>query len=183
LSKRSNLAESRAVPFSLVGKEVTVRFNPGVIRIVASGEQVALHARSTGSGEYVTVPAHLPEHKRYSETEHQAAYEEKMRAIGEDAHAYFRMLIRIKHGYWKQTVRGVLGLVEKYGAEVVNLSLKRALHYGATDVTTIKHILEQKLYALPLEPVLPKVAEEPGALGRELTYYTVYDANSLPVTA
>jgi transposase len=173
-----------SVPFALVGKEVTVRFNPGVIRIVAAGEQVSLHARSTGMGEYVTTRSHLPEHKRYSETEHQAASEEQMRAIGEESHEYFHMLIRIKHGYWKQTVRGVLGLVEKYGVEAVNLSLKRATYYQATDVTTIKHIVEQKLYALPLEPVLPKAAEEPGTLGRELTYYTVvYDANSLPVTA
>jgi len=134
-------------------------------------------------GEYITVRAHLPEHKRYSETEHQAASEEKMRAIGEDAHEYFRMLLKKKPGYWKQTVRGVLGLVEKFGSEAVNLSLRRAACYEATEVITIKHILEQKLYLLPPEPVLPKVAEEPGKLGRELTYYTVYDANSLPVTA
>jgi Mu transposase, C-terminal domain/Integrase core domain len=100
-----------SVPFSLVGKEVTVRFTPGMLRIVSEGEEVALHARSTGSGEYVTVPAHLPEHKVYSETEHQEKYEERMRSIGEDAHAYFLMLLRFKPGYWKQTVRGVLGLV------------------------------------------------------------------------
>ena len=172
-----------SVPFALVGKEVTVRFTPGLVRIVASGEQVALHARSTGMGEYITVPSHLPEHKRYSETEHQAAYEEKMRAIGADAHAYFRMLLQKKPGYWKQTVRGVLGLVEKYGAEAVNLSLKRAAGYEATEVITIKHIVEQKLYLLPAEPVLPKVAEEHPVMGRDLTYYTVYDAHSLPVPA
>jgi hypothetical protein len=172
-----------SVPARLVDKEVTVRFTPGVLRIVSEGEEVALHARSTGCGEYITVPSHLPEHKVYSETEHQAKYEERMRAIGEDAHAYFRMLLQRKPGYWKQTVKGVLGLVEKYGSEAVNLSLKRALHYEATDVPTIKNILAQKLYAQPLEPVLPKAAEEPGTLGRDLTYYTVYDANSLPIPA
>ena len=172
-----------SVPFALVGKEVTVRFTAGVLRIVAEGEQVALHARSTGMGEYVTVPAHLPEHKRYSETDHQVDAEEKMRAIGADAHAYFRMLLQKKPGYWKQTVRGILGLVEKYGAEAVNLSLRRAACHEATEVITIKHIVEQKLYLLPPEPVLPKVAEENPVMGRELTYYTVYDANSLPVTA
>jgi len=173
-----------SVPFSLVGKEVTVRFNDGLVRIVAAGEQVALHVRSAGCGEYITVRAHLPEHKRYSETEHQAASEEKMRQIGEDAHEYFRMLLQKKPGYWKQTVRGVLGLVEKHGAEAVNLSLKRAACYEATEVITIKHILEQKLYAIPPEPVLPKVADEHPVMGRELSYYTViYDANSLPVPA
>ena len=48
----------------------------------------------------------------------------------------------------------------------------------------IKHIVEQKLYLLPPEPVLPKAAEENPVMGRDLSYYTViYDANSLPVTA
>jgi hypothetical protein len=60
------------------------------------------------------------------------------------------MLLRTKPGYWKQTVRGILGLLEQYGAEAVNLSLKRATYYQAVDVTTIKHILEKKLYAFPI---------------------------------
>jgi transposase len=173
-----------SVPFSLVGKEVTVRFNPGLVRVIAEGEQVALHTRSLEKGEYITVRAHLPEYKRYSETEHQAASEEKMREIGEHAHEYFRMLLKMKPGYWFQTVRAILGLTEEYGAEVVNLSLKRALYYQAVDVTTLKHIVEKKLYLLALEPILPKVAEENPVMGRELSYYTViYDANSLPGAA
>jgi transposase len=173
-----------SVPFSLVSKEVTVRFNAHLVRIVSGGEQVALHTRSTGMGEYMTIRSHMPEYKRYSETEHQAAYEEKMQNIGGHAHEYFRMLLQVKPGYWKQTVRGILGLCEQYGKEAVNLSLKRAVYYQAVDVITIKHILEQKLYLLEPEPMLPKLAEEQPVMGRELTYYTViYDANSLPATA
>ena len=173
-----------SVPFSLVGKEVTVRFNSHLVRIIFASEQVALHTRSAGIGEYITVRAHLPEHKRYSETEHQARFEEKMREIGEHAHEYFRMLLKTKQGYWFQTVKAILGLCEQYGNEVVNLSLKRALYYEAVDVTTLKHIVEKKLYLLEVEPILPKAGEENPVMGRDLTYYTVvYDANSLPVTA
>lgn len=173
-----------SVPFSLVRKEVTVRWNDSLVRIVSQGEQVALHTRSTGKGEYVTVRSHLPEHKVYSETERQAKFEAKMREIGEHAHEYFRMLLKIKPGYWSQSVRGVLGLCEQYGKEVVNLSLKRAVYYEAVEVVTIRHILEQKLYLLEPEPMMPKVIEEKPAMSRELTYYTViYDANSLPITA
>jgi transposase len=173
-----------SVPFALVGKEVTVRFNTHLVRIIFAGEQVALHTISTGSGEYITVRAHLPEHKRYSETEHQARYEEQMREIGEEAHEYFHMLLKTKPGYWAQTVRAILGLTKQYGLEVINLSLKRARYYQAVDVTTIKHIVEKKLYLLAVEPILPKAGEEQPVMGRDLSYYTViYDANSLPVTA
>jgi transposase len=172
-----------SVPFSLVGKEVTVRWNEAVVRIISQGEQVALHARCFEKGKYIIVRTHLPEHKTYSETEHQAKYEEKMREIGADAHEYFRYILQDKQK-WGQTVRGVLGLRKQYEKEAVNLSLKRALYYRADDVTTIRHILEQKLYLLEPEPILPKVEEEKPVMSRELTYYTViYDANSLPITA
>ncbi len=173
-----------SVPFQYVGKEVTVRWNEAVVRIICRSEQVALHTRSTSKGEYVTVRSHLPEHKVYSETERQAKCEAQMQEIGEDAHEYFCMLLKIKPGYWSQTVRGVLGLCKQYGNEAVNLSLKRVVYYQAVDVTTIRHILEQKLYLLEPEPILPKLVEEKPLMSRDLTYYAViYDANSLPIPA
>lgn len=171
-----------SVPFQYVDKEVTVRFNAHLLRIIAEGTQIALHTRSYEQGKYITVESHMPEHKTYSETGYQAMYEEKMREIGENAHAYFRYILQDKQR-WQQTARGVLGLTEQHGKEAVNLSLKRALYYRVRDVTTIRHIVEQKLYLLPLEPMLPKKAEEQPVMGRALTYYTVvYDANTLPVT-
>jgi len=173
-----------SVPFSLVGKEVTIRWNEHVVRVVYAGEQVALHLKATGIGNYVTVRNHLPDYKVYSENERQVRYEAKMKEIGENAHEYFRLLLKIKPGYWSQTVKGVLGLCEQYGKEVVNLSLKRALYYQADDVTTIRHILEQKLYLLENEPILPKTHDEEPVMSRSLAYYAViYDANSLPATA
>jgi hypothetical protein len=47
-----------SVPFVLVGKEVSVRWNDGHVRVVAEGEQVALHASATGAGNYVTSRNH-----------------------------------------------------------------------------------------------------------------------------
>ncbi len=173
-----------SVPFALVGKEVTVRWNEQVLRIVSGGEQVALHIKAIGMGNYVTVRNHLPDYKIYSESERQVKYETKMKEIGADAHEYFRMLLKTKQRYWFQTIRGVLGLCGQYGKEEVNLSLKRAVYYQAVDVVTIRHIIEQKLYLLETEPVLPKASEEKSAMSRDLRYYAVvYDANFVPVPA
>jgi len=120
----------------------------------------------------------------YSETEHQAKFEAKMRVIGESAHEYFLLLLKTKQRYWFQTVRGVLGLSAQYGNDAVNLSLKRALYYQATDVTTIRHILEKKLYLLAPEPILPKIVEVEPVMSRDLRYYAVvYDAHSLSSAA
>ena len=160
-----------SVPSCLVGKEVTIRWNDHLVRIIYEGEQVALHRKTEGSGNYVTYRSHLPEHKIYSATEHQARFETQFADMGEDAHIYFRMLLE-REPYWFRIVRSILGLRQTYGDEVINASLKRALYYKVRDVTTIKNILEKKLYMVATEPKLPRTTATDSILSRELTYYT-----------
>jgi transposase len=165
-----------SVPAIHAGKEVTVRWNNHLVRIIFEGEQVALHQRVNGQGNYVTQRNHLPDYKVYSETEYQARYETKMSEIGSDAHQYFNMLLKTKESYWFRTVKAILGLCEKYDKEEVNKALKRALYYNATDILTIKHILEKKLYLLDTEPKLLHVVDtniQENIFSRDLTYYTI----------
>ena len=159
-----------SVPSSLVGKEITVRWNDHLLRIIYQGEQVALHCKVTGQGNYVTQRSHLPDYKIYSQTEYQAKYEAKMADIGEHAHEYFNRLLKEKESYWFRSVRMILGLEKQYGVEAVNLSLKRALYYQVTDIVTIKNILEKRLYLLELEPLLSKTAAD-ASMSRSLDYY------------
>jgi len=159
-----------SVPASLVGKEVTVRWNDSIVRIIYQGEQIALHKRCTGLGNYVTVRNHLPDYKVYSETEYQERFEAKMASIGEHAHQYFSMLLQTKESYWGRVARAILGLSNQYGAEAVNLSLKRAMYYQATDLPTIKNILEKKLYLIEPEQQLTHI-EETTSNSRDLSYY------------
>lgn len=167
-----------SVPSHFVGKEVLIRFNSHLVRIISEGEQVALHHKVSGQGNYVTIRHHLPDYKVYSQTEYQKRLEDKMADIGNSAHEYFRLLLNTRESYWSRTVRGILGLCEAYGLEAVNLTLKRALYYKATDLTTIKNILEKKLYLLEEEPrLLEKISKTQNAnmeqisMFRDLTYY------------
>jgi hypothetical protein len=91
--------------------------------------------------------------------------------MGEDAHIYFRMLLE-REPYWFRIVRSILGLRRTYGDEIINACLKRAFYYNVLDVTTIKNILEKKLYMVATEPKLPRVGGTDSILNRELTYYT-----------
>lgn len=168
-----------SVPSTLIGKEVTVRFNDSLVRIIFEGEQVALHHKALGVGNYVTKRSHLPSYKVYSETEYQAKFEAQFADIGEDAHAYFRMLLSQKDSYWFRIARSVLGLKVRYGSEAVNLTLKRAMYYKATDLLTIKNILEKKLYLRNVEPkLLAKAQAEQAGLFRDLTYYTISERSA-----
>ncbi|OGH22058.1 MAG: hypothetical protein A3D75_00705 [Candidatus Levybacteria bacterium RIFCSPHIGHO2_02_FULL_37_18] len=163
-----------SVPAFLVGKEVTIRWNEHLVRIIYQGEQIALHHKVTVTiGNFVTQRNHLPDYKIYSQTEYQARYETKMADIGEWAHQYFTMLLEQKENYWFRTVRGILGLKEIYGREAVNLSLKRAMYYQAADIVTIKHILEKNLYLLEIEPIMGKTSDDndDNSMNRSLGYY------------
>lgn len=167
-----------SVPSRLVGTEVTVRYDQHLLRVVYRGEQVALHRLSGGKGEYVTVRNHLPDYKSYSQTEYQARYEEKMAAIGKHALEYFQLLLKTKNSYWSRTVRGILGLAGEYGEQAVELSLARALYYQATDLTTVKSIVQGRWYRSEPEPRLPidPIDAEggrahPNELIRDLNYY------------
>ncbi|MCX6751839.1 MAG: IS21 family transposase [Candidatus Nomurabacteria bacterium] len=175
-----------SVPASLVGKDVTLRFNDKLIRIVYEGEQIALHQKATGVGNYVTKRSHLPDYKIYSETEYQKRAEEQMADIGEEAHEYFRFLLETKDNYWFRSVRAILGLSKEYGSEPVNKTLKRAMYYKATDLTTLKNILEKKLYLVSEEPRLmgrqvqqADYSTEQTSLLRDLSYYTISERSTV----
>lgn len=159
-----------SVPSCHAGKEVTIRWNEHLLRIIHHGEQVALHSITREMGTYVTQRSHLPDYKVYSQTEHQARFEAKFADMGEDSHAYFRHLLE-KETYWFRLVRVILGLREQYGDTAVNASLKRALYYQVQDVATIKNILEKKLYTVPTEPKLLDRSSNESSLTRNLDYY------------
>lgn len=161
-----------SVPSILVGKEVTIRWNDQLIRIISREEQVAFHKLDYGRGNYVTMRSHLPSYKTYSQTEYQARFEREFADIGEDAHAYFRNLLSTRQSYWFRIVRIILGLRNQYGDVAVNASLKRALYYQVADTVTIKNILEKKLYLIAAEPKLLEKAATESALARDLNYYT-----------
>lgn len=164
-----------SVPFVYVGKEVTIRWNEHMLRVVYTGEQVALHVKAIGTGNYVTVRNHLPDYKVYSENERQVKYEAKFKEMGEDAHEYFQWLLTEK--YWFQIVRGIFGLNQEYGNDAVNKALKRALFYQVRDVVTIKHILQKKLYLEETEPKLLNTEKTLFIRGdnfcRDLSYYSM----------
>ena len=160
-----------SVPCHLVGKEVTIRWNEHLVRVIYEGEQVALHQKSQETGIYVTQRSHLPDYKVYSHTEYQKRFEEQFTAIGADAHAYFCHLLKQHEPYWFRIARSILGLREQYGSETVNAGLKRALYYGVGDVATIKNILEKKLYREETEPKLLDGVKTDSLFTRELSYY------------
>jgi transposase len=169
-----------SVPSVYVGHTVTIRWSTSLLRIIEGGEELTSHAIAAGQGQYITRRSHLPEFKHYGQTEYQKKYEDQMADIGEYAHQYFQEVLVKQHSYWFQSVRSIAGLARQFGNEAMNLTLKRALRYLVTDVETIRHILEQRLYLLDSAPKLLSQQQTSNtnsnsgnteAITRDLSYY------------
>ena len=166
-----------SVPSLLVGKQITIRWDEHILRVICQGEQEAIHRLvNDKKGKYITVRSHLPDCKCFSETEYQAKYEQKMIEIGSFAHQYFKKVLIEKDSYWFKSIRSILGLVKTYGNKTVNLSLKRALYFGVTNMSVIRNICEKKLYLFDQEPKLIKTSFSNGSdrtegIERDLSYY------------
>jgi len=162
-----------SVPSNLVGKQITIRWNEHILRVICQGEQAAIHKIvKFEQGKYITVRSHLPDYKCFSETEYQLKYEKKMKQIGLFAHQYFKKVLLEKDSYWFRSIRAILGLAKTYGNQTVNLSLKRALYFKVTNISTIRNICEKRLYLFAKEPGLRKdnlfISSD---MERSLSYY------------
>lgn len=140
-----------SVPFEYVGKEVEIEISDTLVRVFYKGNQIALHTKVQGKGQFSTDSAHYPKYKQYSETEHQEKYQAKMAEIGVFAEQLFFLILKEAGTYWHQPVKGILSLTKNYPGKIVDLACKRALSYGAWHYHIIRNICQSGVYVLPVE--------------------------------
>lgn len=140
-----------SVPFEYVGKEVDIELGEKTLKIFYKGKEIAMHIRLAGKGEFSTSEAHYPKYKMMSETEYQEKYQSKMSEIGPYAEQLFFAIKEKNPRDWYRSIQGILSLVKSYPKEVVELSCKRALVYGALSYRVIKNICYNGSYKLPVE--------------------------------
>lgn len=140
-----------SVPSKYVGKEVEIEKKEETIRIYHQGEEIALHLKPKGKGEFITAPQHYPRYREITGTEYQENYRIKMEAIGPGAKEYFFHLLETCPRNWNRPVQGILSLKKSYPKKVIDLSCQRALHFEATGYRVIRNICENGSYQLPLE--------------------------------
>jgi len=140
-----------SVPFEYVGKEVEIELSDKMLRIFYQGKEIAIHAKPEGRGNFSTNEAHYPKYKMMSQTECQEKYQAKMNKIGPYAEQLFFAVIEKHPRDWGKIVQGVLSLEKSYQKEIVELSCKRALAYGALSYRIIKNTCYNGSYKLPVE--------------------------------
>lgn len=141
-----------SVPANYVGETVEVRVDGNILSVYSGPEIIAKHPISSGSGIFITNPAHYDSSKVYSKTTYQAKYEARMADIGENSHIFFLKLIE-KTNLWLPTIKKILYLATIYPKEKIDKAIKRALYFEVTKASVIEKILKDNLEETELEPI------------------------------
>lgn len=140
-----------SVPFQYVGKEVDIEVGNNLVKIYFNQTLIATHVEIKERGEFSTSTSHYPSYKCMSDTEFQEKYQAKMASIGHYAEQLFFSILEKQKNTWTRPVQGILSLVKKYPADIINRSCQRALAFHAYEYQIVKNICQNGSYNLPLE--------------------------------
>jgi transposase len=146
-----------SVPFRLLREIVEARYTDKTIELFHKGERVASHARSYVAHKHTTLPEHMPSsHRRYAEWT-PARMLSMAGNIGPATVALFEAIMKAKphpeQGF--RSCLGIIQLVDSYGPQRIEAAAKRGNDIGATNLGSIKSILEKgldKAYAASRAP-------------------------------
>jgi transposase len=151
-----------SVPFRLLREIVEARYTDKTVELFHKGVRVASHVRSYVPYKHTTLPEHMPSsHRRYAEWT-PARMLRMAGQIGPATVALFEAIMKAKphpeQGF--RTCLGIIRLVDSYGPQRIEAAAKRANDIRATNLGSIKSILEKgldKAYAPSQVPDLPPI--------------------------
>lgn len=143
-----------SVPYTLIGKQLDVRFSEYIVEVMHKGERVASHARlpANGTRRYLTVTAHMPKgHQEMAEWTPERIINWAA-TVGESTSKLVEALIRRK-SHPQQAFRAAVGIIrlgKRYGNSRVEAACRRAYATNAISFTSVDSILKHRLDELPL---------------------------------
>lgn len=141
-----------SVPFTLVTKELHVRYDTKIVEVFHENKRVASHIRNYVSHGYTTQTAHMPKkHQHHVEwtPERIASWAKKM-GVSTEKFVEALMTSRAHPQQGFRSCLGVLRLAKRYGAERLESACERALVIGAYSFKSVESILKNNLDQNPL---------------------------------
>jgi transposase len=140
-----------SVPYTLIKKELEIRFTKSTVEVFCKGKRVASHRRSYKSG-YTTLPEHMPRsHREHAEwTPNRIINWAKKN--GEATSGLTEKIINSrKHPEQAfRSCRGIIRLAQCYGQYRLENACRRALAICAYSYKSVKSILKNNLDKLPI---------------------------------
>ena len=132
-----------SVPFRFLREELDVRLTVTTLEAFQRGERIAAHVRSYKPGGQTILDEHRPpEHRKFLEWTSERIIAWAAKTGPSTAAVVERIMAARRHpeeGF--RACRGIIGLGEKYGAERVEASARRALKFSACSYKYLRSIL------------------------------------------
>ncbi len=132
-----------SVPHAFVGQSLDARISARAVELIARGNRVASHMRSTRRGEFSTVTEHMPAaHRAHLEWTPQRLIDWGRRIGLATGELIARLLAHHKHpehGY--RACLGLLGLAKRYGPARLEAACQLALSLGTCQYRYVRDIL------------------------------------------
>ncbi len=144
-----------SVPFTLVHKQIEMRFNERIVEVYHLGQRVASHPRSRVKYQHTTCPEHMPKAHQAMLGSQTERLLKMAKAVGPATQRMAESIIKGRdhpaQGF--RSCMGLLRLAGLCGHQRMEAACERALHYGLTGLRAVRNILDEKqdLRGLPLE--------------------------------
>ncbi len=143
-----------SIPHTHVRRTLSVLATLETVRITEGGEVLARHERSFDRGRQIEEPKHiaaLVEHKRNARA-HRA--QDRLHHAAPGAQDLFRAVAE-QGGHLGVLTRGLLKLLDAYGAEALQVAIAEALKRDTPSLGAVRQLIEQHRHARGLPPPLP----------------------------
>ena len=152
-----------SVPHHLARQKVDIHQVGNLLEIYHNGLHLVRYVKQPRDFDYTTIPEHMPPNHAFVRGWSKEWFERKAAQIGPCTAETVRLVME-KRRHPQQgfnSAMGVLNLSRKYTPQRVEAACRRALHFRAARLSSIRTILEQGLDSQPLEHAAqpPAVAE------------------------
>jgi len=145
-----------SVPYTLVKKQLDIRYSKNTVECFHRGKRVASHVRNEQRGRHTTVKEHMPlKHQKYLEWTPER-FKRWAKAIGPETLCFTEMLL-LQRAHPQQAYRSLLGILslgKSYGDARLEAACRRALYINSFSYRSVQSILKSGLDHKPLpEPI------------------------------
>jgi transposase len=155
-----------SVPYEYIKKQADVRLTRSMVEVFVNGDRIASHVRKYGySGQYSTLPEHMPEdHRKYTQWNAER-FHSWARSIGNNTAAVVKAILDARkieqQGY--RACMALLKLSDKYSVSRLEAACKRALSYTPSpSFKSVQTVLATGQDKLPDEGISPDASAEFG---------------------
>lgn len=141
-----------SVPYTLIKKELDVRFTVNLVEVFYQGRRVASHRRNNQKGAFTTVPEHMPRaHQEYAKwTPERLTNWAHHSGMATAALTKKIMESRMHPQQGFRACLGIMRLGDKMGKERLENACQRALAIGAYSYKSVLSILTKNLDKQPI---------------------------------